>query len=757
MTFFAGIYNHKYSLIQETQIMNNLKIRTKLLASFIFVAILAGILGYVGITNMKKLDDADTKMYENAVIPLGYCVDIASYFHRIRVNVREIVLSDTKEEAETFYNIIDEYSENMDDLLSKYEPTIVDDVDRRNFDKVVAAKKVYFDYIPKLKAIMDYKNDSLAKVLTRGEMLTANKELQDAIDVFSQYNTNIGKTIAESNTKLADSSTNLMLVVIIIIILLSVTLGFIIATNIQNIIKSVIKQTKDLVESAIAGKLATRAKPEETNEEFREIVVGINKTLDAVIGPLNMAAEYIDRISKGNIPPKITDSYNGDFNEIKNNLNVCIDAVNSLIADAAMLVKAAVEGKLSARADASKHGGDFSKIIEGVNKTLDAVVNPLNMAANYIERISIGDMPPAITDHYNGDFNTIKKNINVLIGSLNQVIEKAKMVASGDLSVSLKKRSENDELMQAISDMVKAIAGIVEEIQTAADNVALGSQQMSSTTESLSQGASEQASSAEEISSSMEQMAANINQNADNAQQTEKIALKAARDIAEGSKVVDQTVASMKNIAVKISIISEIASRTDLLAINAAIEAARAGEHGKGFAVVAAEVRKLAERSQIAATEIEDVSRSSVAIAEQSGKLLAEIVPDIQRTARLVQEIAASSLEQNNGANQVNKAIQQLSQVTNENAASAEELATSTEELSSQADLLKDVISFFKIESKQRREVRKSGITTKQTRRVTANQQHLPHLNPNHNFQNTKEVKIDLDSNDGFNDDYEKF
>jgi len=420
------------------------------------------------------------------------------------------------------------------------------------------------------------------------------------------------------------------------------------------------------------------------------------------------------------------------------------------------LIKAAADGELDKRADILIFAGDWKNLAQGINDIIINIVNPLMVTASYVEKISIGDMPSIISTEYKGQYNIIKQNLNTLINAINQIVEKAKLVAGGDLSVALKKRSENDELMQALSDMVKTIAGIIEEVQAAADNVALGSQQMSSTTESLSQGASEQASSSEEISSSMEEMVANINQNADNAQQTEKIALKAARDIAEGSKVVDQTVASMKNIAEKISIISEIASRTDLLAINAAIEAARAGEHGKGFAVVAAEVRKLAERSQIAATEIEDVSKSSVAVAERSGKLLAEIVPDIQRTARLVQEIAASSLEQNNGANQVNKAIQQLSQVTNENAASAEELATSTEELSSQAELLKDVISFFKLDNKQR-QVKKQVVTTaKQTKRATQNIQHNPHVIHNANLQTTKEVKIDMDSRDGY-DEYEKF
>jgi methyl-accepting chemotaxis protein len=211
----------------------------------------------------------------------------------------------------------------------------------------------------------------------------------------------------------------------------------------------------------------------------------------------------------------------------------------------------------------------------------------------------------------------------------------------------------------------------------------------------MSQGASEQASSAEEISSSMEEMVSNIQQNTDNAQQTEKIALSAVDGIRKGNQSVSVAVESMKNIASKIKIINDIAFQTNILALNAAVEAARAGEHGRGFAVVAAEVRKLAERSKVAADEIDHLSKSGVDVSVQAGEQLSNIVPEIEKTSRLVQEIAAASIEMNSGAGQVNNAIQQLNQVTQQNAAASEEMATSSEELSSQADQLKDLIAFF--------------------------------------------------------------
>jgi methyl-accepting chemotaxis protein len=274
----------------------------------------------------------------------------------------------------------------------------------------------------------------------------------------------------------------------------------------------------------------------------------------------------------------------------------------------------------------------------------------------------------------------------------------ATRIARGELSMKMDLAVKNNQSVYAsLKTMVEKLQEIVLNVRSAAENVSSGSKQLASSSEEMSQGATEQAAAAEEASSSMEQMAANIRQNADNALQTEKIAVKSAEDAKAGGEAVGHTVAAMKDIAAKISIIEEIARQTNLLALNAAIEAARAGEHGKGFAVVAAEVRKLAERSQTAAAEISQLSGSSVGIAEQAGQMLSQMVPDIQRTAELVQEISAACKEQDTGADQVNKAIQQLDQVIQQNASASEEMASTSEELASQAEQLQENIAYFKI------------------------------------------------------------
>jgi methyl-accepting chemotaxis protein len=296
------------------------------------------------------------------------------------------------------------------------------------------------------------------------------------------------------------------------------------------------------------------------------------------------------------------------------------------------------------------------------------------------------------------------------IDRLNSVVDR---VAAGDLTLAVKAESGDEigMLSRSIEAMAVKLRSVIGEVQTAAAGVATGSQVISNSSEQMSQGTTEQAAAAEEASSSIEEMNATIGQNADNAVQTERIALKSSDDALESGKAVSEAVNAMKEIAARISIIEEIARQTNLLALNAAIEAARAGEHGKGFAVVAAEVRKLAERSQAAAAEIGKLSVSSVEVAEKAGSMLAKLVPDIQKTSQLVQEISASSKEQASGAGQINGAIQQLNQVIQQNASSAEEMASMAGELASQADQLMQTIAFFKVEAARGQIAHRDGWT----------------------------------------------
>ncbi len=303
-------------------------------------------------------------------------------------------------------------------------------------------------------------------------------------------------------------------------------------------------------------------------------------------------------------------------------------------------------------------------------------------------------------------FVTVNRIISSNISkSLSQGVKFANDIANGNLTSTLELEQEDEvgQLAKALRTMHERLKDIISNITFGADNIASASQQISSGSQQLSEGATEQASSVEEISSSMEEMASNIEQNNDNSQVTEKIAVEVQTSISDVVNHSQKAVEVNKQVADKIQIINDIAFQTNLLALNAAVEAARAGEQGRGFAVVAAEVRKLAERSKVAAEEIVGLANESYELAELAGKQMLNVLPSIEKTTKLVQEITASSIEQTSGTDQINNAVQQLNNVTQQNAAASEELATSAEELASQADSLKDLISFFRVESEEKK------------------------------------------------------
>ena len=481
-----------------------------------------------------------------------------------------------------------------------------------------------------------------------------------------------------------------------------------------------------LAEAGVEGKLDTRGDASKFGGDFGKMVQGVNDTLDAIIGPLNMMAEYVDRISKGDIPENISDEYKGDFNEVKNNLNVCIDAINGLTSEMGMMAEAGVEGKLDTRGDASKFGGDFGKMVQGVNDTLDAIIGPLNVAAEYIDRISKGDIPENITDEYKGDFNEVKNNLNVCIDALNGMTGEMGMLAGAAVEGRLDTRGDaekfggdfgkivqgvNDtldavvvpineamEVLEGVAnrDLTKEIVGdykgklkdfkentnsaiknlhdALSQVGTAAEQVGSASGQVASSGQQLAEGSSEQASSLEETSSSLEEMSSMTNQNADNSKQANSLMGEANQIIVKANVSMKNLTTSMEDITKAseetskiVKTIDEIAFQTNLLALNAAVEAARAGEAGAGFAVVAEEVRNLALRSADA--------------AKNTAGLIEDTVNKVKDGANIVSVTNEAFTEVATSASKVGDLVGEIAGASNEQAQGIEQVNTAIAEM----------------------------------------------------------------------------
>jgi methyl-accepting chemotaxis protein len=405
------------------------------------------------------------------------------------------------------------------------------------------------------------------------------------------------------------------------------------------------------------GDIDVRIDADKFRGAFREMADGVNTMVSGHIAVKKKAMACVKGFGEGDFDAPL-EQFPGKKAFINDTVEQVRGNLKMLAADTELLIQAAAEGRLEVRADAAKHKGDFHRIIEGINKTLDGIVLPVNEAVSVLMEMEKGDLSRDVKGDYKGRLKEFKDTVNSTIGRL---------------------------------------AKVIGEVRGAANSLASASEQVSSTAQALSQASSEQAASVEETTASIEQMGASVNQNTENAKVTEGIAATAAEQANDGGNAVKETVSAMKTIAEKIGIIDDIAYQTNLLALNAAIEAARAGEHGKGFAVVAAEVRKLAERSQVAAQEIGEVAKSSVGLAEKAGALLNEIVPGINKTSDLVQEITAGSQEQSVGVGQINTAMSQLNQITQQNASSSEELAATAEEMSGQSEQLLELMGFFTV------------------------------------------------------------
>jgi methyl-accepting chemotaxis protein len=613
-------------------------IKLKLGLAFAAVVVMASLMAILAITNLSALNTDITNMVKGPVASVNYAGDMAT-------KVMELVKLEKDMALNTDAAQIAAYDRELlamrQEVLDEREKllSVADPQTKAKVDEFSGEWQAWIpiqDEVRRLGTINTNESNAQAAALSMGKSNAAVAQMKKTLnDINAITNKALAKVDSDTNDQYA-SARNLLVGAALLILVLSTATAVWIARSISIGLTKV----SGLAKAVAIGDLNQKVEIT-TNDEIKDLV----DTVNAMTANLRATAVIADKVGYGDL---------------------------------------SVEPKPLSDKDT-------------LGLALERMVANLRATAALADKVGYGDLsvqPKPLSDQ-----DVLSQALERMVINLRETAALSDKIADGDLTVKPKPLSDKDTLGLALERMVERLRSVVGNALVAADSVSSGSQQLSATSEQISQGASEQAAAAEQASASMEEMAANIKQNADNAAQTEKISRQSAKDAELSGEAVNRAVTAMQTIAEKITIVQEIARQTDLLALNAAVEAARAGEHGRGFAVVASEVRKLAERSQVAATEIGAVSSETVKAAQSAGEMLHSLVPNIRRTAELVAEISAACREQDVGASQINEAIQQLDQVTQQNATASDQMTATSEQLSGQAEELQASIAFFRTEA----------------------------------------------------------